>query len=141
MDEMRESMIVILQQDGYKEDKKKEPGQIHYPVYRSFLIQPAMAGDNAKLDHAVAGALKKLYAKYPGALELSKVAKGVMVFPSVTKAGLLVGGQYGEGTLLLGGGVKQSATSIPSQAPTDCRRAPRNSAMPCFSWIPLPLST
>ena len=69
----------------------------------TLFICPAMAGDTAKLDHAVANALKQLYAKYPLALELSKVAKGVMVFPSVTKAGLVVGGQYGEGALLVGG--------------------------------------
>ena len=48
-------------------------------------------------------ALKKLYAKSYAARELSKVAKGVLVFPSVTKAGFLVGGQYGEGALLKDG--------------------------------------
>lgn len=69
----------------------------------TLFIQPAISGDTAKLDQAVANALKKLYAKYPAALELSKAAKGVMVFPSVTKVGLLVGGQYGEGALLVKG--------------------------------------
>ena len=72
-------------------------------LFAAAFIQPAMAADTAKLDHAVANALKQLYAKYPVALELSKVAKGVMVFPNVTKAGLVVGGQYGEGALLVGG--------------------------------------
>jgi len=64
---------------------------------------PAMAGDTAKLDRAVDKALKKLYAKSPAAMELSKVAKGVLVFPSILKVGLLVGGQYGEGALLVEG--------------------------------------
>jgi lipid-binding SYLF domain-containing protein len=69
----------------------------------TLFIHPAMAADATKLDHTVAGVLKKLYAKYPAALELSKVAKGVKVFPSITKAGLVTGGQYGEGAILGGG--------------------------------------
>ncbi|MEI6258835.1 MAG: twin-arginine translocation pathway signal protein [Deltaproteobacteria bacterium] len=63
----------------------------------------AMAGDTAKLDRAVDKALKKLYASSPAAKELSKVAKGVLVFPSILKVGFLVGGQYGEGALLIEG--------------------------------------
>ncbi len=72
-------------------------------LFAAAFIHPAMAADTAKLDQAVASALKQLYAKYPLALQLSKVAKGVMVFPSVTKAGLVIGGQYGEGALIVGG--------------------------------------
>jgi len=48
-------------------------------------------------------ALKQLYAKSPAALELSKVAKGVLVFPSILKVGFLAAGAYGEGALLVGG--------------------------------------
>jgi lipid-binding SYLF domain-containing protein len=72
-------------------------------LFSAVFFQTAMAADTAKLDHAVASALKQLYAKYPVALQLSKVAKGVMVFPNVKKAGFVVGGQYGEGALLVGG--------------------------------------
>lgn len=67
------------------------------------FTQPAMAGDTAKLDRAVDKALKKLYAKSPAALELSKVAKAVLVFPSILKVGLIFGGQFGEGALLIEG--------------------------------------
>jgi len=69
----------------------------------TIFIQPAMAGDTSKLDRAAANALKKLYATSPAARELSKVAKGVLIFPSVAKAGFLVGGQFGEGVLLKDG--------------------------------------
>ena len=31
--QMSESMLEILQQEGFKEDKKKEPGQIHVEKY------------------------------------------------------------------------------------------------------------
>jgi len=44
-----------------------------------------------------------LYAKVPAAKTISQKAHAVLVFPSVTKAGLGVGGQYGEGALLKGG--------------------------------------
>lgn len=69
----------------------------------TFFIQPAAAGDTSKLDRAAANALKKLCAKSYAARELSKVAKGILIFPKVTKAGFLVGGQYGEGVLLKDG--------------------------------------
>ena len=67
------------------------------------FTQPAMAGNASKLDRAVAKALKQLYAKSPAALELSKVAKGILVFPSILKVGFLAAGAYGEGALLVGG--------------------------------------
>ena len=69
----------------------------------TFFTQPAMAVDTSKLDRAVDKALKKLYANSPAAVKLSKEAKGIMVFPSITKVGFLVGGQFGEGALLVGG--------------------------------------
>lgn len=48
-------------------------------------------------------ALSQLYAKVPVAKTLGGKAKAILVFPKVTKAGLGIGGQYGEGVLLQGG--------------------------------------
>ena len=48
-------------------------------------------------------ALDKLYASAPAAKALGPKATAILVFPSVTKAGLGIGGQYGEGALLKGG--------------------------------------
>ncbi|HXX46921.1 MAG TPA: lipid-binding SYLF domain-containing protein [Myxococcota bacterium] len=59
----------------------------------------AVADDNAKLDKSSAAALKKLVAKTPAAKALSKKAYAVLVFPSILKAGFMVGGQVGSGTL------------------------------------------
>jgi lipid-binding SYLF domain-containing protein len=67
------------------------------------FIQPAMSGDTKKLDLAVDKTLKKLYARSPAAVAVSKKAKAVLMFPSITKAGFLVGGQYGEGALIMDG--------------------------------------
>ena len=60
----------------------------------------ALADTAAEIDSAVEIALQKLYRQAPAAKELSKVAKGVLVFPNVIMAGLVFGGQYGEGSLL-----------------------------------------
>ena len=64
---------------------------------------PAVAGTAAEIDREVGVALVKLHAAAPAAIELTKVAKGILVFPNVIKAGLVVGGQYGEGALLVEG--------------------------------------
>lgn len=64
---------------------------------------PALAGSAAEIDQEVRLSLEKLYAASPAAVELAKVAKGILVFPNVVKAGLVIGGQYGEGALLVAG--------------------------------------
>jgi len=48
-------------------------------------------------------ALRKLYAQIPAAKTLGDQAIAVLVFPKIRKAGFVVGGQYGEGTLFKGG--------------------------------------
>lgn len=59
--------------------------------------------DSVKLDKNVTTALADLVAKNKAAKELSKSAKGILVFPSIKKAGFVVGGQYGEGALRVNG--------------------------------------
>ena len=66
-------------------------------------VQPVLADTAAQIDRDVDNALKKLYARSTAARELSKIAKGIMVFPSIIKAGFLIGGQYGEGSLRVDG--------------------------------------
>lgn len=60
---------------------------------------PAFAETKAQLDRSSSTALKKLIAKVPAAKELNEKAVAVLIFPSIKKAGLVVGGQYGEGVL------------------------------------------
>jgi lipid-binding SYLF domain-containing protein len=52
-----------------------------------------------EIDAGVDGALGKLYSTTPGAQAQGSKAKGILVFPSVFAAGLVVGGEYGEGAL------------------------------------------
>lgn len=61
----------------------------------------AATGKEIQIDaHA---ALEKLYARSPAARALAEKASAILVFPSIIKAGLGVGGQYGEGALQQGG--------------------------------------
>lgn len=48
-------------------------------------------------------ALNKLIATNAGAKAISGKAVAVLVFPSITKAGLMIGGQSGDGVLIQGG--------------------------------------
>jgi len=60
---------------------------------------PAMAASAAEINRDAAAALKLLYDSEPAAKALGAKAKGILVFPSILKAGFIVGGQYGEGAL------------------------------------------
>jgi len=64
------------------------------------LAQDEGKTEAAKLASESKAALQTLSASVPLAAELSKKAVAILVFPTVTKAGFGVGGQYGEGTLL-----------------------------------------
>ena len=55
------------------------------------------------LDADAKRAYSTLVAKVPAAKALAQKAVAVLVFPKITKAGLVIGGQYGEGVLLKGG--------------------------------------
>lgn len=57
----------------------------------------------AELNRSASNALQQLYAKIPAAKAIGKEAHAVLVFPGVTKAGLGIGAQYGEGALIKGG--------------------------------------
>jgi lipid-binding SYLF domain-containing protein len=58
----------------------------------------ASGGDPA-LDARAQAALQRLVTETPKAKELQAQAKGVLVFPDVAKAGLIVGGEGGKGVM------------------------------------------
>ena len=66
----------------------------------------ASAYTGAEIDQRVKLALEKLYETSPKAKEFGKKAKGILVFPNIVKAGLIVGGQYDEGALIVDGKVR-----------------------------------
>jgi len=63
----------------------------------------AHAASAAKINKEVTAALKQLYAANPTAKLLGENAKAVLVFPSIWKAGFIIGGQGGNGALRKGG--------------------------------------
>ncbi len=73
-----------------------------------FLLVPrvSLAATRAEINRDVNSALEKLYRTTPAARELSKIAKGILVFPNIIQGGLIVGGQYGEGALRVDGRTK-----------------------------------
>ena len=56
-----------------------------------------------EIDIEVNETLKQFEEEVKGGKEFLGKANGVLVFPSVIKAGLVVGGEYGEGALQIGG--------------------------------------
>jgi lipid-binding SYLF domain-containing protein len=68
-----------------------------------FSTNAKSADTSAQIDRDVDNAISKLYKRSPAAKKLSKVSKGILVFPNVIKGGLIIGGQYGKGALRQGG--------------------------------------
>jgi len=57
----------------------------------------------AEINRDVNSSLQKLYDSTPLATMLAGKARGILVFPSIVKAGLMVGGQLGDGALRVNG--------------------------------------
>ncbi len=70
----------------------------------SFILAPVSAAKTAKeIDSEVNEALNLFSKHVQGAKGFLNTARGVLVIPDILKAGLGVGGQYGEGSLKIGG--------------------------------------
>lgn len=58
-----------------------------------------LAASAHEIDRDADAALANLYESTPVAKQLAEKAKGILIFPSIIKAGLMIGGQYGDGVL------------------------------------------
>jgi len=67
------------------------------------LPKETSAAQAYEIDINAEAALKRFIREIPAGEDLLKIAKGVLVFPSVIKGGFWVGGEYGEGALQIGG--------------------------------------
>ena len=63
----------------------------------------ASAASAEEIDIKVEAALERFKEKVMGGETFLKKAEGVLVFPNIIKAGIGIGGEYGEGTLLIKG--------------------------------------
>ena len=78
------------------------------------------ADDKAEINRDSQAALTALYGTVPAAKQLAAKATAILVFPKITKAGLGIGGQGGEGALIKGGTpvASESAYEIPRRLGT-----------------------
>ena len=67
------------------------------------LPRHSFASSAAEINIDVDATLERFRLEVPGGAEFLQKAKAVLVFPSVIKAGFIVGGEYGEGALRVGG--------------------------------------
>jgi len=69
------------------------------------LFQPisAVAASKEEIDAEVQEAIENFYKHTSAGKRLAQKAAGMLVFPSVFKAGIGIGGEYGEGALLVRG--------------------------------------
>lgn len=66
------------------------------------VVAPAHAASRVEIDAKSAEALEAFYRHTSAGRELARKAHGVLIFPEVVKAGIGIGGEYGEGKLMSG---------------------------------------
>ncbi|MFC6669130.1 YSC84-related protein [Marinobacterium aestuariivivens] len=74
-----------------------------FALFALLLAAGVQAASRAEIDAKADEALQTLYRQSPAAQELSQQAAGMLIFPEVYKAGIGIGGEYGEGALRIGG--------------------------------------
>jgi lipid-binding SYLF domain-containing protein len=62
---------------------------------------PPADASAARINADVRATINQFFAQTPGARELANKAAGILVFPTVVKAGFGFGGEYGEGGMLI----------------------------------------
>jgi lipid-binding SYLF domain-containing protein len=67
----------------------------------SFAVAPSAEASAAKINDDIRATMQRFFAQTPGARELAYKAAGVLAFPTVIKAGIGFGGEYGEGALMV----------------------------------------
>jgi lipid-binding SYLF domain-containing protein len=72
-------------------------------VISAFSSGNLLAKTAKEIDASVDVAIKRFYEQVKGAKELAKTSKGMLVLPNVVKGAFIIGGEYGEGALRIGG--------------------------------------
>lgn len=85
----------------------KIPWSIRFLVLIT-LISVLFSGDlfaktAREIDVSVEVAIERFYKQVKGAKEFVKASKGMLVMPNVIKGAFIIGGEYGEGALRVGG--------------------------------------
>lgn len=72
-------------------------------MFSLFASNTVFADSKAEIDAGVSQALEQFYAQHPKNKGIADQAAGMLVFPRVTKGGVGVAGEYGEGVLRVKG--------------------------------------
>jgi lipid-binding SYLF domain-containing protein len=64
---------------------------------------PGRAASAGELNAGARATLDHMYRTIPGTRALGARAAGILVFPTIVKAGIGIGGEYGEGVMRIGG--------------------------------------
>jgi lipid-binding SYLF domain-containing protein len=72
-------------------------------VISVFLSSHSLAKTAKEVDASVDVAIERFYKQVKGAEEFVKTSKGMLVMPNVVKGAFIVGGEYGQGALRIGG--------------------------------------
>lgn len=72
---------------------------------------PALSASKKEVNAKADKALATLFASIPDTKKIAAEAKGVLIFPEIYKAGLLVGGSFGEGVMRVDGKIDSYYTS------------------------------
>ncbi|MSU89953.1 twin-arginine translocation pathway signal [Rhodobacteraceae bacterium 2CG4] len=69
------------------------------------LAACAPRANGSELEARVRASRNELFAQYPSLRGLAERSAGMLIIPEIVKGGLIVGGSYGEGALLVGDAV------------------------------------
>ena len=72
-------------------------------VFSVFLTNNLLAKTAKEIDTSVNVAIERFYKQVKGAEKYVKASKGMLVMPNIVKGAFIVGGEYGEGALRIGG--------------------------------------
>jgi lipid-binding SYLF domain-containing protein len=87
-------------------DERRKFMQLIKTTFLIFLLTLSnlvFSASKAEIDAEIDEALEFLYKESPAAKTLAAKSKGILVFPTIVKAGWILGGSYGEGALLTNG--------------------------------------
>jgi len=72
-------------------------------LFSVFLTNDLLAKTAKEIDTSVNAAIERFYKQVKGAEKYVKASKGMLVMPNVVKGAFIIGGEYGEGALRIGG--------------------------------------
>ncbi|MEE4599883.1 MAG: YSC84-related protein [Desulfobacteraceae bacterium] len=72
-------------------------------MFSIFFANNLMAKTAKEIDASVDVAIDRFYKQVKGAENFVKASKGMLVMPNIVKGAFIVGGEYGEGALRIGG--------------------------------------